>query len=278
MRGGVLPMEQVYLPGTMRERVVELMKERKITQKQLAIRIGITESKMSRFLTGKVDKLNHEEITRMARVFDVSTDFLMGIIDITDRTNYDISELGLSAQAARNLYTGKVNAQVVNRLLENPRFAAVSYQIAQYFEDTLASGYAAQNQLLATVSAMMQPKNKEMLRDINALKTPVYQADLTTIQNTFLLAIKEIKKDIGSDLEAVKLLTKESAVQMFSELTRGQDVQQLSVTPEQIADAITGTVAGTGTIEEEALSKFNQALVELMQGMCPDKKDDAYDQ
>lgn len=52
----------------------------------------------------------------------------------------------------------KVNAQVVNRLLENPRFAAVSYQIAQYFEDTLASGYAAQNQLLSTVSSMMQPK------------------------------------------------------------------------------------------------------------------------
>ena len=271
-------MEQVYLPSTMRERVVELMKERKITQKQLAIRIGITESKMSRFLTGKVDKLNHEEITRMARVFDVSTDFLMGIIDVTDRTNYHISELGLSAQAARNLYTGKVNAQVVNRLLENPRFAAVSYQIAQYFEDTLASGYAAQNQLLATVSSMMHPKNKEVLRDINTLKTPVYQADLTTIQNTFLAAIKEIKKDIGSDLEAVKLLTKESAVQMFSELTRGQDVQQLSITPEQIADAITGTIAGTGALEEETLSKFNQALVELMQGMRPDRKDDDHDQ
>lgn len=164
---------------------------------------------------------------------------------------------------------------MVNRLLENPRFAAVSYQIAQYFEDTLASGYAVQNQLLATVSAMMQPQNKQMLRDINALKTPVYQADLITIQNTFLSAIKEIKKDIGSALEAVKLLTKESAVQMFSELTRGQDVQQLSITPEQVEDAITGTVAGTGVIEEEALSKFNQVLVE---GMRPNKKDDAHDQ
>ena len=49
----------------------------------------------------------------------------------TDRNpgkkNYDISELGLSVEAAKNLYTGKVNNDVVNRLLENPRFAMVTY-------------------------------------------------------------------------------------------------------------------------------------------------------
>ena len=46
-------------------------------------------------------------------MFNVSTDFLLGEVDVPGRMNYDISELGLSVQAARNLYTHKMNPQVV---------------------------------------------------------------------------------------------------------------------------------------------------------------------
>ena len=77
-------------------------------------------TEISRFITGKTDKLSDENIIRIARVFNVSTDFILGVTTVPDRKNYEIDELGLSAQAARNLYTGKVNTQVVNRLKENP--------------------------------------------------------------------------------------------------------------------------------------------------------------
>ena len=39
------------------------------------------------------------------RLFNVSTDFLLGETNIPDRKNYDIAELGLSVEAAKNLYT-----------------------------------------------------------------------------------------------------------------------------------------------------------------------------
>lgn len=66
----------------------------------------------------------------------------MGTTEIPDKKSYDISELGLSVEAAKNLYTGKVKADIVNRLLENPRFATVTYMIAGYLDDTTAGGYA----------------------------------------------------------------------------------------------------------------------------------------
>ena len=84
----------------------------------------------------------------------MSTDFLLGETNITDRKNYDIAELGLSVEAAKNLYTGRVNAEVVNLLLENTRFAELTYRIAQYFDDTFASGIAAQNAMLTTLSTL----------------------------------------------------------------------------------------------------------------------------
>lgn len=110
-------MEQVFLPGTIRDRIKDLMKSKKMTQAELAIRLGMSESTLSRFISGNTDKIGNENIIRIARVFNVSTDFLLGEVDVPDRMNYDISELGLSVQAARNLYTHKVNPQVVNALL-----------------------------------------------------------------------------------------------------------------------------------------------------------------
>ena len=88
--------ESVYLPGKIRDRIKDLMKSQKITQAVLAVRIGVSESSLSRFISGQTDKLGDENIIRIARVFNVSTDFLLGEVDVPDRVNYDISELGLS--------------------------------------------------------------------------------------------------------------------------------------------------------------------------------------
>jgi transcriptional regulator with XRE-family HTH domain len=256
------------------------MKAHKVTQRKLALVIGISESSLSRFLSGRTEKLSEESVIRIARAFNVSTDFILGTTEIPDKKHYDISELGLSVQAAKNLYTGKVNSDVVNRLLENPRFATVTYMIAQYFDDTLAEGFAAQNQMIASVSSMLLGQTKttaavQAAREANAQKVPVYQADLTNIEATFMAAVKEAKKEVGSDLAAAKALSREVTETLFADLTKGQDMQKPTITPEQLADAITGTVSGAEGVNQEALDNFNQALRGLMQTMVlPDDKHD----
>ena len=57
--------ESVYLPGKIRDRIQDLMKSRKVTQAELATRIGVSESSLSRFISGKTDKLGDENIIRM---------------------------------------------------------------------------------------------------------------------------------------------------------------------------------------------------------------------
>ena len=49
--------ENVYLPGKIRDRIQDLMKSHKVTQAELATRIGCSESMLSRFISGKTDKL-----------------------------------------------------------------------------------------------------------------------------------------------------------------------------------------------------------------------------
>lgn len=262
-------MDGEFLPGDLRDRIQDLLKHNNVTQADLATKIGCNESLISRFLSGKTNKLGDKYIIRIAKAFHVSTDFLLGESNIPDRKNYEIEELGLSVQAAKNLYTGKASADVVGRLLESPRFCELTYMIEQYFDNSLSAGYAAQNQMYSTLSAMLRKTTKadaavESARAMNRMKVPVYQADLTAIQTQFISAVKEVKQEIGNDLSAAQKMTSQIAQKMFSEMTKGQDVEQAQITPEGITDAVLGMAAIMDGTTPEALDKFGQSLTEFI--------------
>lgn len=137
----------------------------------------------------------------MPGAFEVSTDFLLGEVDEPDRKNYDISELGLSVEAARNLYTQKVNPKIVSYLLENPQFADTTYQIARYLDNELTAGFAAQNQLYSMVSSMLGA-SPQAADEVKSLRTPIDQADLSSIQNSFMKAVRAVKKEAEVEMPA----------------------------------------------------------------------------
>ncbi|MCC8091492.1 MAG: helix-turn-helix transcriptional regulator [Oscillospiraceae bacterium] len=253
-------MEQVFLPGKVHDRIQDLMKSQKITQAELATRIGCSESMLSRFISGKTDKLGDENIIRIARVFRVSTDFLLGEVDIPDRVTYDISELGLSVQAARNLYTHKVEPRVVNALLENPEFANTTNLISSYLDDELTKGFAAQNQLYAMVAGMLRG-NPKAVDDVKKLQRPVYQADLAAIQKSFMAAVQAIKKETGNDLAATRELTSQTVKKIYAELTKGQKKQNRKITPEEIGEAVAQTVSHLPGVDTERVKQMFLAMV-----------------
>lgn len=76
-----------------------------MTLEELAARIGINATTLGRIEKGQTQKIGSDVLVAIAREFNVSTDFLLGLTNIPERKNYDVSELGLSAQAVRNLGT-----------------------------------------------------------------------------------------------------------------------------------------------------------------------------
>ena len=263
-------MAQEYLPAPSNVRLADLMKEHNISQPELAKEIGCSKSTISRFISGVKGTLTHEQVLKIARLFNVSTDFLLGETNIPDRKNYDIAELGLSVEAAKNLYTGRVNAEVVNLLLENARFAELTYRIAQYFDDTFASGIAAQNAMLTTLSTLLRTKVKtpeaaKAAKDISLRRKPVYQGDLDDIEMYFMAAVKEIKKGIGSHYAEQEAMSKKVAEKMFNELTKGQDVQRPSITAEQVVDVVLDSVSDMEGATPETLEQLRNGLMGVMQ-------------
>lgn len=264
------------LSDTTGRRITGLREREDMTLDELAAKIGINATTLGRIEKGQTQKINSDVLVALAREFSVSTDFLLGLTSIPERKNYDVSELGLSAQSVRNLYTQRVDTDVVNRLLEHPRFATLTAMIAQYLNDTFAAGAAVQNQYLSIMSSILlgigqnDPEQSEAARDaahaVSLAKVPVRQTELTKIQNTFMAIVREIKQDAGSNLDRPKRVTKEVLNKLMAELIKGQEALSLSVTPKQIADAIIHTVDGS-ELDPEKLTEFRDGLVSLFENL-----------
>ena len=265
-------MEQTYLPATVRDRIQELLKEHKITQAELATAIGMSENALSRFLSERTDKIGDEYIIKIANHLNVSTDFILGQTDFPERRNYDIGELGLSYKAAMVLYTREVNTDVVNRILENPRFPEITRMIARYFKDSIAEPYAGQNAIWDTLqqfvctadtSHLANPQEGlEATTQILAMqKVPPHAKDIAMIQNALMEMLKDIKTGIQTHTPVTELATSQITRTMMEAMGKGSAEQPLmpQISFEQLAEgyaALTGAQLKLGSQFSEIVKNF----------------------
>ena len=93
----------------------------------------------------------------------------------------------------------------------------------------------------------------------------MYQGDLDDIEMYFMAAVKEIKKGIGSHYAEQEALTKKLTEKMFTELTKGQDVQHPTITAEQLADAVVGCISDMNGVTPEAQEQLRSGLLGILQ-------------
>ena len=255
------------LSDTTGHHITGLREREDMTIEELAAKIGINATTLGRIEKGQTQKIGSDVLTALAKEFAVSTDFLLCLTSISERKNYEVGELGLSAQAVRNLYTQRVNIDVVNRLLEHPRFPLLTAMIAQYLDDSLAAGVAVQNQIFASMSELLAGAGQQdAARAVSLSKVPPYQVELTKMQALFTTMLKEMKREVGSSLDSARALTKEVIGRLLNELSKGQNISLISITPEQITDAIVHT-ADNGTLDPEKLEEFRSGVLSLFENL-----------
>lgn len=155
-----------YLPGDMQYRVHNLLFNAHMSQEHLARTIGITPSKLSRFLRRETSAIEPEYIIRIAQVFNVSTDFLLGVTNDQVPINYDIDDLRFSRTAIRKLVTGEVDIGVVNQLLEHEEAGEITHRIREHQDQQMRQALNAaarlSTQLLTSAEAEydLEPEDK----------------------------------------------------------------------------------------------------------------------
>ena len=285
-------MEQAYLPGTVRQRIQELIKERKITQAELAAEIGMAESSLSRFLSEKTDKIGDEYIIKIADFLGVSTDFILGQTAFPERRNYDIEELGLSYKAAMALYTREVDTDVVNRILESPQFPEITRMIARYFKDSNAEGPAGLNAMWDTMRQMIgtldtshltnpQEGTEAAAQILGMMKTDPYEKDVEAIQAALMTMLRDIKAGIQTQTPTTELATKQITQSMMQSMVKGENAVPAlqSISPEQLAGAystLPGATPELGGQFSELIKNFIRDFMDIAQkqGLTNERPDE----
>ena len=198
---------------------------------------------------------------------------MLGITNVPDKKNYTIEELGLTPEAARNLYNGAIENRVINLLLAHPDFATLTNRIADYLDDRMAAGIAAQNQLYDSVSELMMRIGKEekalrqaataQAKEAKALRRKLYADELAQIDTLFKSILSSIKKEhLTGKPEAAKAMTKDAFEKMRSELTKGGAAAEiLKVQPEQITAYLAESMSIMDGVSEEMKENLSRSFL-----------------
>lgn len=204
-----------YLPGNLQERLRELREANGFkSREKLAEVIGVNKTTYSRIENGSTKTISSDILLKLADLYKVPTDYILGLSDTPENTGYDIKELGLSVEAAKNLYSGKVDPRVINELLMNDKFAMATRMMATYFSGAVAELMVRQNKLLdfsydllyeLTQTEKIPNDNniKDTKKKLKAAKVPAGYMELDKIQRQLMASIKEVKKKVIGEVAAL---------------------------------------------------------------------------
>ena len=241
-------------------RLSNLRKDHDLSQKQLADQLHVTHSQISRIESGETKNPNISIVIDAARFFHVSTDYLLGITQITSPKSYDISELGLSEEAVTRLITTRIDVDILNRLLEHEHFPKLCIMIRNYFDDTIDEGIMARNKVidlavdqLTDLMTVEPSKRKEIIKDkqfLSSQKLGVNEADIEKIKIQFMTILRDIKSGMEKK-EPTKAVATAEAVQMIRDALPNKPASDITST--DLANAVAFYMGQTTDLNDEGL-------------------------
>ena len=264
-------MAAKQLDGHPGDRIGDLRTNLGMTKKELSQKTGIDASQITRIENGTLKTISSDYLIKLAKELKTSTDYILGLTTVSVPKSYDISELGLSNEAAKGLVTGAIDVEILNRLLEHKNFPRLMHLIRIYFQDTAARGIMARNQLIDMATASLSDLMKEHpehraetrqdLQFLNAQKMGEHEAEIEKIKNVFLAILRDIKQDIDNGEQPGETATA-AMLQTMRDTLAGQ--QQEPPSMDDVAAMIAGQIGQFVPMDEETTEQFRQLAKKMM--------------
>ncbi len=201
------------LPGTCAERLAEMRYRKKLNQKQLSKELEdngfgyFNESTISRAEGGKTTRINTELIEALSRYYGVTADYLLGLTNVPDKKNYELSELGLSYEAALNLIRRDIDPDGLNLLMRCEGFQALCAMAAAYFSEERKEGYEEMCTMFPDLTSLYENPDETMDTKLSASDKRRLEADLAVLREP-----EKMQKDVMID--QFRIVTEELADNM----------------------------------------------------------------
>lgn len=254
-------------------RVRMLRQDRDWSQKELADKLFVAHSQISRLESGETTNISSSLLVSLSKVFHVSTDYLLCLTPVSVPKSYDISQLGLSEEVIRRLILKTIDPNILNRLLEHKDFPKLCALIKNYFSDAVANSIAARNQIidfaadpLAELMSVDSSKRAEILKDLsflNSAKIQSNEADIEKIKNILIKILRDIKENMAEHQPVGAVATTEAVKGIRNALA---DKPQSELTADDVSAAIAayvGTVVPMDKNSSQLLQQLANKMLEL---------------
>lgn len=265
-----------WLPAGFGEREKQLRMKHKLSQQEVADKLGTSVSTISRLENGQSQTIDIDVLSGMADLYKTSVDFLLGKIRTPERLYFSLKDIGLTPEAGLALYSGKADVPTVNKLLENEKFQGLTYAVKDYLAFTpgadgrpvrllIEMSSDSKFKRMADSYATKQPARLNKL--LNLMKGYYEQGSVDALGNGLKTAVKEIRRNNGSYIkDGVKLSVE--MFQMMKELypNDGKIPAEIYNTPEYITERILDLFAPNGQLPEttrEFLAAFRNSLISM---------------
>ena len=269
-----------YLPGNFRQRVQELLKQHDMNSEDLAKLLGVSTDTVRRMLKASEggedgsSKVSVDAIVKMARYFNVSTDFLLGITNMPDPMNYPVEQFRLTEGAAKAILSRRVHMDMLNRLLENIQFGQLTYTMYYATEPNQTAGITSRNNLLAHTGSLFTEvmnntvQRKQQIMGLN-YKLGSELINPNTIGNQqmedeFRSVVAQIRRDIQKENPVSVPLTREFLAEMDKLLLEYADGKRENINPRIVAEVMTDKSMVANICTPEQRERFVALMTEIL--------------
>lgn len=252
---------------TIASRVKELRKGRQWNQAQLAEKVGVARSQITRLESGETQNVNSDLIVKLARVFGVTTDYLLCVTGVPHAKYAVVEKLGLSEGAAKRLASGSIDRDVVNRLLEHKEFGNLCALIRIYFDDSMTEAYLTTNELLTFGTDSLKQFVQEhpdkrgdaldTIRLLNAQRISADEINTERISKSFQRILADIRTGIRQKKPTTPTVTHE-LLDIIQKKTEEKPLTQITL--DDITDAIMTVVDGRNHPQPAARKMIDRFL------------------
>ena len=157
---------------TLGERLKDLRIERGYTLEELAAQTGLSKAALGKYETNESGDISLFAITKLAGFYDVTTDYLLGLVENKNRSDAAFADLHLSDEAVDILKSRKLNNRLLCELITHPEFPRLIADMEIYVDGMVSMQIRNLNALLESVRTSIvekyDPKENNTLRILKA--------------------------------------------------------------------------------------------------------------
>lgn len=150
---------------TIQERLKDLRVERGLTLEQLAEETHLSKSALGSYEGDNLKDISHHALIQLAKVYEVTVDYLLGRSKTKNHPNAELADLCLSDDMIELLKSGRVDNSLLCELAVHPDFPRLMADLEIYVNGIAGKQVQSANAIVDAMSATIMKQHNPGLSD-----------------------------------------------------------------------------------------------------------------